>query len=387
MALNAPRAAALEAFLGTPLVWGAREGARFQNAADGRWYWNCHCNGGVFNLGHRHPRVLAALRDALDTVDLGNHYLEAPLRTALAERLAATTGGRLPGVVFSPSGGEATDVALKFARAHTGRTGIVSARGGYHGHTGLAMATGEPRWRERFHHELPGFAQVPFADAAALDAALGDDTAALILETIPATLGMPLPPPGYHAQAARLCRERGALLILDEVQTGLGRCGTVWAHEQDAVEPDLITTGKGLSGGLYPIAATLMRPEIHALYAEDPFIHISTFGGAEPGCAAALAVLDVVEEPGFLARVEALGARIEAGLADVGCDVRRRGLFMGLKFPGEGDGLTAARRLFDAGIFAVFAANDPSVTQFLPPLVIDDAEADAIVAAARAALG
>jgi acetylornithine/succinyldiaminopimelate/putrescine aminotransferase len=249
------------------------------------------------------------------------------------------------------------------------------------------MATGEPRWRERFHHELPGFTQVPFGDPAALDAALGDDTAALILETIPATLGMPLPPPGYHARAAQLCRERGVLLVLDEVQTGLGRCGTVWAHEQDAVEPDLITTGKGLSGGLYPIAATLMRPEIHALYAEDPFIHISTFGGAEPGCAAALAVLDVIQAPGFLERVEAVGAEIEAGLAGLGCEIRRRGLFLGLKFPGEGDGIGAARRLFDHGIFAVFAANDPSVTQFLPPLVITDAEAQAIVEAARAALG
>lgn len=191
--MNAPRAAAIEAFLGTPLVWGRREGARFENAADGRWYWNCHVNGGVYNLGHRHPAVLAAVRRALETVDLGNHYLEAPLRTELAGRLSATTGGRLSGVVLSPSGGEATDVALKFARAHTGREGVVSAQGGYHGHTGLAMATGEPRWRERFHHELPGFAQVPFADLGALDAAVGDGTAAVILETIPATLGMPQP--------------------------------------------------------------------------------------------------------------------------------------------------------------------------------------------------
>lgn len=384
--MNAPRAAAIEAFLGTPLVWGRREGARFENAADGRWYWNCHVNGGVYNLGHRNPAVLAAVREALETVDLGNHYLAAPGRTALAERLGATTGGRLSGVVFSPSGGEATDVALKFARAHTGREGVVSALGGYHGHTGLAMATGEARWRERFHHELPGFAQVPFGDAAALEAAVGDGTAAVILETIPATLGMPQPPPGYLRAAGELCRERGALLVLDEVQTGLGRCGTVWAHEQDGAEPDIVTTGKGLSGGVYPIAATLMRPEVHALFEEDPFIHISTFGGAEPGCAAALAVLDIVEAPGFLERVRTLGERFEAGLAGLPLEVRRRGMFLGLRFAGEADGITAARRLFDEGVFTVFAANDPSVTQFLPPLIVSDEEADAILAAARRAL-
>lgn len=161
----------------------------------------------------------------------------------------------------------------------------------------------------------------------------------------------------------------------------------MWAHEQDGAEPDIVTTGKGLSGGLYPIAATLMRPEIHALFEEDPFIHISTFGGAEPGCAAALAVLDVVEAPGFLERVRELGDRFEAGLDGLPLEVRRRGMFLGLRFPGEADGITAARRLFDEGIFAVFAANDPAVTQFLPPLIVSDEDADAILAAARRALG
>ncbi len=387
MSANPARSAAIEAFLGTPLVWGRREGARFENAATGRWYWNCHVNGGVYNLGHRNPQVLAAVTAALGHADIGNHYLEAPLRRALAERLAATTGGRLGGVVFSPSGGEAVDVALKFARAHTGRTGIVSARGGYHGHTGLAMATGDPRWRARFHHELPGFAQVPFDDLVALEVAVGDDTAAVILETIPATLGMPTAAPGYLAAVERLCRDRGALLVLDEVQTGLGRCGTLWAHEQDAVRPDLLVTGKGLSGGIYPIAATLMRPDVFALFDEDPFVHISTFGGAEPGCAAALAVLDIVEAPGFLERVAELGARFAAGLDGLPLELRRRGMFMGLKLPGEADGIAAARALFDAGIWCVFAANDPSVTQLLPPLTLSDEEADAVIGLVRAALG
>jgi len=385
--VNPTRGAAIEAMLGTRIVMGRREGPRFENAVDGRWYWNCHCNGGVFNLGHRPPGVVAAVRDALETVDVGNHYFDSPWRAELSRRLAATTGDALDGVVLSPSGGEATDVALKFARGHTGRTGIVSAVGGYHGHTGLALATGEPRFRERFHHELPGFAQVPFGDLSALDAAVGDGTAAVILETIPATLGMALPELGYLAAVARTCRDRGALLVLDEVQSGLGRTGTVWCYEQEGVQPDLVTTGKGLSGAVYPMAATLMRGEVFGVLAEDPFAHVATYGGAEVGCAAALAVLDALEAPGFLRRVRGLGERFEKGLSGLGCEVRRRGMFIGLKWPAEGDGLTAARRLFDAGVWVVPAANDTSVTQYLPPLVLTDEQADEIIAATRRGLG
>ena len=384
--VNPTRGAMIEALLGTRVVMGERAGAKFENAVDRHWYWNCHCNGGVFNLGHRPPAVVEAVRAALETVDVGNHYFDSPWRAELSRRLAASTGGALEGVVLSPSGGEATDVALKFARAHTGRPGVVSAVGGYHGHTGLALATGEARFRERFHHELPGFAQVPFNDAGALDRAVGDATAAVILEPIPATLGMPLPQPGYLAGVERVCHERGALLVLDEVQTGLGRSGTMWCYEQEDVRPDIVTTGKGLSGAVYPMAATLMRRDILDVLAEDPFAHIATYGGAEVGCAAALAVLDAVEAPGFLDRVGELGERFGDGLADLGCEVRRRGLFIGLKWPGAGDGLTASRRLFDGGIWAVPAGNDPSVTQYLPPLVLTDAEAEELIAATRAAL-
>lgn len=373
--------------LGLDLVMGERRGSRFRDAYDGRWLLNCHCNGGVFNLGHRHPAVVAALRDALDHLDIGNHHLVSGWRAALAERLAASTGGLLPGVVFGVGGGEANDLALKLARARTGRQGVISAVGGYHGHTGLALATGDPEYRDPFGPNLPGFAQVPFNDLAALDRAVDGTTAAVILEPIPATLGMPIPEPGYLPGAQRICRERGACLVLDEVQTGLGRTGTMWYFLQEDLEPDIVTTGKGLSGGLYPITATLMTAEIHAFFDDHPFVHISTFGGAELGCAAALAGLDVIEAPGFLERVRQVGGRFEADFAGLPFGLRRRGLFMGLKFPGPGDGMTATRELIDAGVFAVFANNDTSVLQFLPPLVVTDDEIDEIVGIVRATLG
>jgi putrescine aminotransferase len=384
--VNPGKVAAFDA-LGVDLVMGERSGARFRNAFDGRWLYNCHCNGGVFNLGHRHPVVVDAVRGALDALDIGNHHLVSGWRATLAERLAATTDGLLPGVVFGVAGGEAIDLALKVARAHTGRTGIVSAVGGYHGHTGLAMAAGDPEYRDPFGPNLPGFVQVPFDDLDALDVVVGDTTAAVILESIPATLGMPIPSPGYLAGVQRLCRERGVCFVLDEVQTGLGRTGTMWYFQQEGLEPDIVVTGKGLSGGVYPITATLMTAEIHAFFADHPFVHISTFGGAELGCVAALAVLDVVEAPGFLERVVELGERFERGLAGVGDELRRRGMFMGLKLPNEGDAMLAARAVIEAGVFAVFANNDTSVLQLLPPLTISDDDADDIIAIVRSALG
>ena len=372
---------------GFDVVMGERAGASFTDAFSGRRLYNCHCNGGVFNLGHRHPAVLAALKDALDTLDVGNHHLVSGLRARLAERLVNTTQGRLPGVVFAVAGGEAIDLAIKVARAATRRRQVISASGGYHGHTGLALAAGDAKYREPFLSSSSDFVQVPFNDLPALERAITKDTAAVILETIPATLGMPLPAPGYLLAVGALCRAKGAKLLLDEVQTGLGRCGSFWAHEADGAEPDAIITGKGLSGGLYPIAATLMTRELHAVFDDDPFVHISTFGGAELGCAAALATLDVIEAPGFMERVRALGERFERGLAGAPLELRRRGMFMGLKFPVEDAGLMASKLLSDAGVFAVWANNDSSVVQFLPPLVCSDAEADEIVGLVRGVFG
>ena len=390
--VNPGKVAAYEA-LGLDIVMGEREGSWFTDAFDPqRRYLNCHCNGGVFNLGHRNPAVIAAVREAMDHMDIGNHHLVSGRRAELASRLAATTDGLLPAVVFGVGGGEAIDLALKVARGHTGRQGIVSAVGGYHGHTGLAMAAGDPEYRDPFGPNPPGFTQVAFGDITALSAAVDTTTAAVILETIPATLGMPLPPPGYLSQARELCHSVGAVLILDEVQTGLGRTGRMWGYQHEAAGPeafvpDMIVTAKGLSGGIYPITATLMTAEIHAIFSEHPFSRISTAGGAELGCVAALSVLDQVEAPGFLDRVEVVGARIEAGVADLPCAVRRRGMFMGLAFDDPLGGLTATQRVIEAGVFAIFANNDQSVLQLLAPLTISDQEVDWLVERLHVALG
>jgi len=371
--------------IGLDLVAGEREGPFLGDAFSERRFLDCHCNGGVFNLGHRHPRVVAALQAALDHLDVGNHHLVSGHRAKLAERLAASTGGRLPGVVFATCGGEAVDLAIKLARGSTGRQVIVSARGGYHGHTGLALAAGDPRYRDDFGPNPAGFVQVPFGDAAAMEAAVDDATAAVLLEPIPATLGIVVPPDGYLPAVAGLCRQRGALLVLDEVQTGLGRTGRMWAHEHDGVQPDMVVTGKGLGGGVYPVAATLMTRECHAFFDTRPFVHVSTFGGAELGCAAALAVLDVTEEPGFLERVGAVSERFGSAFAGLPFELRRRGLMMGFRFGHPEGGMAAAAAAYDTGILCAWANNDPSVLQFLPALVLTDEQVEDLIGRVRGA--
>ncbi|MFN8161247.1 MAG: aminotransferase class III-fold pyridoxal phosphate-dependent enzyme [Solirubrobacterales bacterium] len=383
--VNRGKTRALQA-IGVDIVIGEREGARFRDAYSGRWYWNCHCNGGVFNLGHRNPRVVAAMREALDHLDVGNHHLISGHRARLATRLSESTGGRLPFALFTPSGSEAVDIALALARGHTGRQGIVATTGAYHGIAGLARAASDPRWSEPFGGLLPGFTHVPFNDLEALRAATGTGTAAVILESIPATLGFPPPEPGYLRGAGEIAREAGALLVLDEVQTGLGRTGTTWFHTQEGAEPDIVITGKGLGGGLYPVSAALLSAELECFFDERPFAHVSTFGGSEIGCAAAGAVVEQVTAPGFAERVTELGERFETGFAGLPFSLRRRGMTMGLLFEDPHGGVLAAKSLIDAGVFAVYAEHDHAVTQFKPPLILTDSEADEIIETVGGAL-
>jgi acetylornithine/succinyldiaminopimelate/putrescine aminotransferase len=383
--VNRGKVRALEA-IGVDIVAGEREGARFRDAFTGRWYWNCHCNGGVFNLGHRNPRIVAAVREGLDHLDAGNHHLVSGWRARLATQLAASTGDLLPYAVFTPSGTESVDLALRLARATTRRPKVIAATGAFHGVSGFALAASDPRWFEPFGFSPGGFVHVPFNDEAAMRREIDSDTAAVILEAIPATLGFPPPASGYLAGVSAAAREAGALLVLDEVQTGLGRTGTNWYYEQQGVAPDMLITGKGLGGGIYPISAVLMREELEAFFDEHPFAYISSFGGAEIGCVTASAVMEEVSRPGFLQRVDELGRRFEQGFAGMPFELRRFGLTMGLKFDDREGGALAAKQLIDAGVFAVYAEHDHSVTQFKPPLVVRKPEVDEIVAAVRGAL-
>jgi acetylornithine/succinyldiaminopimelate/putrescine aminotransferase len=206
---------------------------------------------------------------------------------------------------------------------------------------------------------------------------MDDETAAVIFETIPATSGIVIPPEKYFNEVRLLCNENGVVMIQDEVQTGLGRCGEIWGIDMYGVTPDIIVTGKGLSGGIYPITATLYREHLNPFIHENPFIHISTFGGSEVGCYAALEVLNLLEEPGFLEHVRKMAAEFEIGFKglkekhpNVLVEARQRGLMMGLKLGDPNLGLLMTRLGFDVGLLLVYAGNDPSVVQVLPPLTV-----------------
>ncbi len=374
---------------GLQLVMGRREGIWFEDAYTGMRLINCHCNGGVFNLGHCNPQVTGAVAEALGTLDIANHHFASGHRARLAQRLSATTDHALPRVVYGVSGGEAIDLAIKAARGTTGRQKVVSAKGGYHGHTGLGLAAGDSAFRDPFGPNLPGFVQVPFNDSVAMEQAIDDETAAVLLEPIPATLGMPMPKEGYLPEVRRLCTERGACLLADEVQTGLGRTGRWWGYQHEGIVPDAIITGKGLSGGIYPITATLLTKRLHEVLdgGDNPFLHISTFGGAELGCVAANAVLELVGAPGFLERITDLSARFGQAFEPLPFQLRRRGLFMGLAFASENEAFGALLRLLQQGVFSFPAGNDKAVLQFLPPLIISDEETDDLIERVTKAVG
>jgi len=371
---------------GMDFVMGRREGPYLWDMDGNKRLLNLHCNGGVFNLGHRNSELIDLLRESLTEIDIGNHHLISRERAYLARLIAELMPSDLDFTVFGVGGGEAIDLALKVARAYTGRSKIISALGGYHGHTGLALAAGDERYRKPFGPQAPGFLQVPFGNSEALAAVADKDTAAVILETVPATLGIVVPPEDYLRSVREYCDREGIVLILDEVQTGLGRTGKLWAFEHFDIEPDIVVLGKGLSGGLYPISATVMRKPLESVFHHDPFIHISTFGGSEIGCRIARRVLEISSEPEFLNNVNQLADHFAEGIGALRTKhnrfllgLRRLGLMMGLELRDQLSGPILTKTAYDHDLLMVYANNDPSVCQLLPPLILEPEQVDRVM--------
>lgn len=371
---------------GMDFVMGRREGSYLWDMDGKKRLFNLHCNGGVFNLGHRSSELINVLKESLEEVDIGNHHLISRERAELAFLISQLMPGDLDYTIFGVGGGEAVDLAFKIARAYTGKPKIISAQGGYHGHTGLAMAAGDEKYRSPFGPAASGFCQVPFGDTGALFAAASDDTSAVILETVPATLGIVIPSAGYLESVREFCTRKNILLIMDEVQTGLGRTGRLWGFEHFGIIPDIVVLGKGLSGGIYPISATVIRKPLESVFHADPFIHISTFGGAEPGCRVARRVLEISSDPAFLSRVNTLSRKFKAGVAtlikkhpEYLKGFRQLGLMMGLKLADEISGPLLTKAAYDNDLLMLYANNDTSVCQFLPPLVMEEEDVKEVI--------
>ncbi len=370
---------------GLEIIPGRREGALLWDIS-GKEYINCHCNGGVYNLGHRHPEIVETLRKAVEELDFGVHHFISEQRTRLAARLAEVTPGDIRYSTFSVGGGEAVDLALKMARFSSGRAGVLYAGGGYHGVTGLAMCAGEDEYKEAFRPLAPGFQSVPFGDFEALETRVDGSTGTVILETIPATLGIVIPPDDYFPRIQRLCRDKDIVLIVDEVQAGLGRTGRLWQIDEYGVVPDILVMSKGTSGGMFPLSVTCHRPRLHPVFDEHPFFHVSTFGGSEIGCVVTEKMLEITTRPGFLDHVNAMAERFRQGFLQIqetfGSHVRefrQKGLMMGLQLQGEEWGLLLTQCLAEHGVWALFANHDKSVVQFLPPLIIEPERVDTVL--------
>jgi acetylornithine/succinyldiaminopimelate/putrescine aminotransferase len=380
---------------GVPLVIDRREDY-FIYDVSGKRLIDVHLNGGTYNLGHRNPEVVQAVTVAMQHFDIGNHHFPSLARTALAEALVASAPDNISKVVYGSGGGEAIDIALKTARHRTKKRKIVSILKAYHGHTGLAVATGDDRFATLFLADRPEeFPHVPFNDLGAMEEALrGRDVAAVIMETIPATYGFPLPAPGYLEDVKRLCERYGALYIADEVQTGLMRTGELWAISKHGIKPDILVTGKGISGGLYPISAVLLSAEAASWLDEDGFGHISTFGGAELGCVAALKTLEITCRAETRSMVHYVADRIGRGLRDIQdrypdwfVGIRQDGLVMGLEFDHPQGAKYVMKHLYERGVWAIFSTLDPRVLQYKPGILMNPALSEELLERTDVAIG
>ncbi len=350
------------------------EGAHLWDS-EGREYIDCVGGQGSANVGHSNPAVVRAITEQAGKLMVATEVFYNDQRAALEQKLVSLAPRCFNRVFLCNSGSEANEGAIKLARYQTGRKGIVAMMRGFHGRTmGALSATWESKYREPFEPLVPAFAHVPFENLDRADRAIGDDTAAVIVELVQGEGGVRPVTRNYIESLATLCAERGALLIVDEVQTGFGRTGRMFATEHYDLRPDFITLAKSIAGGL-PMGAILIGERIRPL---EPQIHGTTFGGNPLVCAAANAALDYMVEQDLAGRAAGLGeymlgrlGRIESPLVR---EVRGQGLLLGMELKVKVTPILQA--LLERGVLALPAG--PNVLRLLPPLVIEKSDLDIV---------
>jgi putrescine aminotransferase len=357
----------------------ASQGSRVIDS-EGREYLDCG-GYGVFILGHRHAGVVGAVRRQLDAHPLGTRLLAEPRLAEAAAKLASVAPGRLELAHFVTSGAEAVETAIKLARTH-GKSRLVSMRGGFHGKTmGALSVTARAVYQDPFRPLLPSVTHVPFGDAASLEAVLAvSEDCCVILEPVQAEGGVILPPDGYLREVELLCRRHGAFFVLDEIQTGLGRLGTWWGADREGVVPDVLLVGKGLSGGVVPVAAAVATPDAYAVLDRDPLLHTSTFGGAPLAMAAAHAAITAIEDEEIVPRARGLGERLLVALVELAgggppiVEVRGRGLLIGIECESAHVACDLMLELLERRVIVNLSLNDQSVIRLTPPAVMSEAD-------------
>lgn len=349
---------------------------------------------GVYNVGHRHPKVVKAVTDQLKRQALHSQELLEPFRAALSKLIADITPGDLQYSFFGSSGAEAVEGAMKLAMLHTGRKSFIAAVGAFHGKTlGALSVTARAKFRQPFLPILPDSYHVPFGDSEAIEDILkcadevGNDIAAVILEPVQGEGGINVPPDDYLPRVRELCDRYGCLLILDEVQTGFGRTGKLFACENWNVSPDIMTLAKALGGGVMPIGAFVANKTIWEHLFTEPWLHSSTFGGNPLACVAAIAGIHVVLEEKLPERSEKLGTAalqklkaLRRRYPKLCVDVRGKGLMIGIEFPSDEIGFEVAKLLFDNGVLVAGTLFNAKVIRVEPPLTITQQELDQALA-------
>lgn len=350
----------------------------------GREYLDFLGGYGVFSVGHRHPKVVQAVKEQLDRMPLGSKELLHPQGGLLAKKLAHLTPGDLKYSFFCNSGTEAVEGAIKLAKLYTRKHEFICAVDGYHGKThGALTATYRKKFRDPFEPLLPGFQHVPFGEAEAIAAKITDKTAAVLLEPFQGEGGIRIPPKGYLKQVREICSRNNVLLILDEIQCGLGRTGKMWGCDHEQVAPDILCSAKALGGGILPIGAFISTEKIWAPLNEWPTVHTSTFGGNPLACTAALATLEVIESENLPARAERVGdylirnlKRMQKQHGEFLQDVRGLGLFVGMEFVSDQVGDLLYELFLEQGVLVASILATPQIIRLEPPLIIDEEVVD-----------
>ncbi|MDX3311258.1 aspartate aminotransferase family protein [Streptomyces sp. NPDC054884] len=360
------------------LVEKSASGARV-TTLDGREFLNCG-GYGVFFTGAGHPHIVRAVQRQAERQALSTRLFLDPEVGLAAQALTSVAPAGLDRVHFAGSGTEATETAVKLARAH-GRRRLISMENGYHGKTlGALSLTAKSFYQEPFRPLLPDVRHVPFGDTGALAEALGtgDGEACVVVEPVQSEAGVVIPPPGYLAEVARLCRGHGAFLVVDEVMTGLGRLGAWWGCDLADVRPDVLLVGKALSGGVVPVSAALATPEAFAPFDADPFLHTSTYSGAPIAMAAVRATVEVVRDEGLVGRAAETGARLLDGLREIAAhrapglvrEVRGQGLLIGVELAEASQAGELLLEMVDRSVLVNHSLNAHPVVRLTPPAVL-----------------
>jgi acetylornithine/succinyldiaminopimelate/putrescine aminotransferase len=363
-----------------------RQDTKFSDATTGKTYFDGFSSAGSFNTGRRNTRIVEALCDTLHKYDMGTPLLLSRSKIEFARKLVDLAPGDLNKVVFTGSGADSIEAAIKLAKGATGREEIISMDKAYHGHSGFSLsAGGKDYYKELFQPLMPGFRLAPFGDLEAIRQMASMKTAAILIEPIQGEGGIHVGSSEYLQGLRQLCDDLGIVLIFDEIQTGFGRTGRVWFSEYSGVVPDVMALAKSIGGGMYPNGAIVYRdiPNLTDFVNDNPFFHTSSGGGSNIGCRVSSEVIDELVEKQLWKNAEKMGKRLKDGLTEIMLqhpesilEVRGKGLMIGIEYRHEFMGMLMADCLSKACIFAAYSGNAPQVMRFMLPLTVTENEID-----------